>query len=626
MINQAWRLLQKLALTKLGLIICCLSLVAFFWTAAWSTKAAEPAPVDNLNTATEIPPHNNDPHHNDSYVRDLILNNVSTPLLIFALLALATLVTEDLTCVWAGAMIAEGRISFALGTLACLVGIFIGDLLLFLAGRFLGRSALNHAPLKWFVRESDVERGSAWFRRRGMTAIAISRFMPGTRLPTYVAAGLLDTSIWKFSLYFLIAATIWTPLLVAGSMLLGRELIESALLTEQSFLIRAAVIAVLVFLLVRWSLQLATFRSRRLLIGRLRRLRHWEFWPMWLFYPPVVLYIIYLGVRFRSLTLFTSANPEIEASGFVGESKFEILTGLARDEASREYVPLTGLLQGSAPSRIDQAKRFMLEGSLHYPVALKPDVGERGFGVSIVRSESELSDYLLNSASDVIIQEYAPGHEFGVFYCRYPNEPNGRIFSITRKQFPVLSGDGKHTLETLILKDKRAVCLARSYFSAQKDKLLNVPQDGEMIQLIEIGTHSRGCIFLDGGELKTPALEAAIDCIAQGFKGFYFGRFDIRTPSITDFQSGTNFKIVELNGVTSEATSIYDPKNNLFAAYKVLFRQWRIAFEIGAENQRRGCAPTTLRQLFHLVRKNSRRATERFDRDRRLRHQEAFNS
>lgn len=347
---------------------------------------------------------------------------------------------------------------------------------------------------------------------------------------------------------------------------------------------------------------------------------------MWLFYPPVVLYILYLGIRFRSLTLFTSANPEIEASGFVGESKFQILSGLSRAEASREHIPLTGLLQGNAWSRIDQAKRFMLEGSLHYPVALKPDAGERGFGVSIVRSDMELNEYLISSTRDVIMQQYAPGHEFGVFYYRHPNEAYGKIFSITRKQFPVLTGNGNDTLETLILKDKRAVCMSHSYFNAQKERLLNIPQSGEAIQLIEIGTHSRGCIFLDGTELNTAALEAAIDRIAQAFEGFYFGRFDIRTPSIADFQNGTNFKIVELNGVTSEATSIYDPKNSLFAAYKILFRQWRLAFEIGAENQRRGHMPTPLRQLIHLVRKNSRRTTERIDQDLRLRNQEVFNS
>ena len=87
----------------------------------------------------------------------------------------------------------------------------------------------------------------------------------------------------------------------------------------------------------------------------------------------------------------------------------------------------------------------------------------------------------------------------------------------------------------------------------------------------------------------------------ESFKGFYFGRFDIRVKSFEDFAEAKNFKIVELNGVTSEATSIYDPKNSLVEAYKTLFRQWEIAFEIGAQNKKLGVKPTTISDLIKLV-------------------------
>ncbi len=541
-----------------------------------------------------------------------------TALVLFVLLALATFITEDLTCVWAGVLAAEGRIDFGFAAFACLAGIVAGDVLLFLAGRLFGRALLRRAPVNWFLRESEVKRCSEWFQRRGMFAILVSRFLPGTRLPTYFAAGLLDTSFIKFTVYFIIAATAWTPLLVGASMLLGREVIESALMNQQSVLLRIAITVLVVFVVLRLLLRLLSFRGRRLLVGRWRRLTRWEFWPPWVFYPPVVLYVVYLGLKYRSFTLFTCANPAIEEGGFTGESKSRILQSLARSSAS--FVATSKLLAGglSHHSRIESARAFMRDHTNGFPVVLKPDAGERGAGVALARSDVELNNYLNSSShANVIIQEYVGGLEFGVFYYRYPECHTGHIFSITSKQFPCVVGDGTQTLENLILKDDRAVCMANVYFDAQRDRLWCVPGKDEAVQLVEIGTHCRGCIFLDGHKIKTDAMEAAIDRAASGFDGFYFGRFDIRTPSVADFRQGKNFKVVELNGVTSEATHIYDPRNGLLTAYRVLFQQWRIAFEIGAQNRKTGTRPVSLKTLARLVIQKWQRRDEKSARDPR---------
>jgi membrane protein DedA with SNARE-associated domain len=542
-----------------------------------------------------------------------------TALVMFGLLALATLITEDLTCVWAGVLAAEGRIGFGFAAIACLVGIVVGDVLLFLAGRLFGRALLRRTPLHWFLRESEVKRCSAWFQRRGMLAIFVSRFLPGTRLPTYFAAGLLDTSFIKFTLYFVIAAVAWTPLLVGASMLVGREIVESTLITQQSVLLRVAISALVIFVVMRLLLRLMTFRGRRLLVGRWRRFTRWEFWPPWVFYPPVVLYVVFLGLKYRSFTLFTCANPAIEEGGFTGESKSRILESLVKTSAS--FVAHSKLLTADLTphARVESARTFLRDHANGFPIVLKPDAGERGVGVAVIRSDAELSNYLSSSSGDnVIIQEYIGGLEFGVFYYRYPECLTGHIFSITSKQFPCVVGDGSHTLETLILKDERAVCMANVYFDSQRERLWSVPEKGESVQLIEIGTHCRGCIFLDGDETKTEAMEAAIDRLAHGFDGFYFGRFDIRTPSLADFKQGKNFKVVELNGVTSEATHIYDPRNSLLTAYRVLFQQWCIAFEIGAQNRKQGSRPVSLKTLAGLVIQKLRRRNERSVRDLRL--------
>jgi len=342
---------------------------------------------------------------------------------------------------------------------------------------------------------------------------------------------------------------------------------------------------------------------RRHAVGRLRRIIRWEFWPAWAFYPPVAIYLLCLRVKHKNLTLFTAANPAIPDSGFIGESKYDMLRALEDSSA----VPKSILLQ-PAPldERASAIEGFMRREGLTFPIVLKPDAGQRGSGVSIARCGSDMRQYLAAAAYPVIVQEYVGGLEFGIFYYRMPTEKSGHIFSITEKKMPTVVGDGARTLEELILADDRAVCLADLYCQQNPALLKTVLAAGERVQLVELGTHCRGAIFLDGSYAITAALETVIDRIARTFDGFYFGRFDIRVPSLEDLKAGRTLKILELNGATSEATNIYDPQNSLLHAYKVLFRQWRIAFEIGRCNRDRGAQTTSLPKLYREALKYKR--------------------
>jgi hypothetical protein len=362
----------------------------------------------------------------------------------------------------------------------------------------------------------------------------------------------------------------------------------------------------------------ALSRWRRKLIGRVRRWSRWEFWPPYVFYPPVIAYIAYLGLRFRSFTLFTAANPAMPAGGFVGESKHAILGYLKNGHLklghlknAGSFLPLSTLLREGTPNdRFEQAEAFIEKHQLSYPVVLKPDAGQRGSGVAVVRSSQQLREYLCRTSCPTIVQEHVPGREFGVFYVRYPDEKQGRIFSVTEKRMPVVVGDGSRTLEELILADDRAVCMADFYVGNNSERAHDVPAAGERVQLVEIGTHCRGAIFLDGSYAITPALEETIEKIASTFDGFFFGRFDIRVPTVEDFMAGQNLKVIELNGVTSEATHIYDPKLSLIDAYRVLFEQWRIAFEVGHRNRERGARPSSVMELIRMIRSYSQSARE----------------
>src|SRR5262245_65077488 len=98
----------------------------------------------------------------------------------------------------------------------------------------------------------------------------------------------------------------------------------------------------------------------------------WEFWPPWIFYPPVTCYIVYLMLKHRSMTVFTVANPAIIGGGFVGESKLEILRGLSQADG---FVARAALIAASLDfdARIRRAENFRARSGLGFPIVLKPD-------------------------------------------------------------------------------------------------------------------------------------------------------------------------------------------------------------------------------------------------------------
>ena len=512
---------------------------------------------------------------------------------IFFILFFGTFVSEDLACITAGTLIGQGHISFTLGLSSCFAGIFVGDILLFLIGRVFGRRVARHPLFSRFVSDKALEKAGHWLARRGPETVFLSRFIIGLRLPTYLAAGFLKTNLVKFSFYFLIASAVWTPILIASTAY------AQQFIFKQNWLLGV----VLLFIILRVTFHFSSWENRRLFRGKLVRLRNWEFWPLYIFYAPVVVYILFLAAKLRSLTVFTASNPGIFGSGFVGESKDLIYQGLASSTTVNGHLLKHSLIPAdlALEQKIVEIDSFIETHGLDFPVVLKPNSGERGKGVFIARNRSQLHSYLDNSRGSIIIQEYFEGVEAGVFYFRYPGSQEGNIFSITEKRFPYVIGDGISDLRYLILQDKRAVALARAYFRHNHDRLDFVPASGDKVQIINIGTHSMGAIFVDGEWLKSKELLEKLDEIARGFNGFYFGRFDIRAESFEALRNGEGFKIIELNGVSSESTNIYDPKFSLWAAYRILFRQWRIAFEIGSENVNRGVRPLAFRDLYKMI-------------------------
>ncbi|MGQ0627582.1 MAG: carboxylate--amine ligase [Phycisphaerales bacterium] len=347
----------------------------------------------------------------------------------------------------------------------------------------------------------------------------------------------------------------------------------------------------------------------------LRRWTHHEFWPSWLFYAPLVPWLAWLGLRHRGPLVFLAVNPGIEnGGGFIHESKARIMKGLTGPHGCATF--LLDALPGDTPeSRAARVAVLMREhpDTLGFPIILKPDTGQRGYAVKLARSPQAVRQYLEGVGRPVVVQQYHPGpHECGILWVRrretipgFPHGtaatpgPAGFIFAITRKTFPVVTGDGRRTLTGLIHDHPRLACQAATFLArwgAERDRVL---APGERLRLAEAGNHCQGTLFSDGSDLITPALSAVIDDLCARFPlnpddpqsppgGLDFGRFDLRYESDDLLRAGRGFGIVELNGSSAEATNLYDPGRSLFWAYGILFRQWSHLFALGAARVRKG--------------------------------------
>ncbi|MEO0475532.1 MAG: DedA family protein [Planctomycetota bacterium] len=514
----------------------------------------------------------------------LELRDSMSPWLKVGVIMLGTFILEDPTSIAVGLFIKAGQVDPFVGGFAILLGIFLGDFGLYLIGFVVGRRALKWRPIAAWVPTRHVEKLGTWFDEKGWKAVLASRFIPGSRLPLYIAAGVAGNKPGRFLLWTFMAVCIWAPVILISVVLLG----EAARSPFQFILDLGgwpAFIGVVLVLMVLINVLLSLFTrdGRRKLVIRLQKQVRYEYWPGWKFYLPMVPYWFWLIIKHRSTTVWTLANPCMPDGGVVGESKSDILSRID-DPAVLKHALIPG--EGEASRRAEQTRKLIADRGWSYPVILKPDAAQRGAGVMRIDSDDEITAFFEQCEGPAQLQQYHSGPlECGIFYTRRPSQPNGTIFSITDKVFPVIIGDGKSNLEELIWRHPRFRFQHDVFHIRWSDDLERVLEKGEELRLAEAGNHCQGTLFQDGSRLITPELEARIDALAKKLEGFYFGRIDLRYTDEDSLKRGEGIAVIEINGVTSESTNLYDPSWSLSKAYATLRRQWAACYAIGVEVQ-----------------------------------------
>lgn len=301
------------------------------------------------------------------------------------------------------------------------------------------------------------------------------------------------------------------------------------------------------------------------------KVKNWEYWSVNLIYMPTFFYWVWLMLKFRSISFYKYANPNITNGGFYGDSKADIYKLLPKNV----YPQTVFIGKHESPDFEEIVSVYKLS----FPLILKPDIGLRGVDVVKVDSIFEIENYFESKRKNFLIQEFIDlPNEMGLFFCRMPNEKKGKITGITLKKFLTVEGNGVESIEQLLSKKHRYAM----QIGKIKDEInLNeVLLKNEKKCLVPFGNHNRGAEFLDGKEFITDKLEEVINNFLVSVSGFYYGRLDIRYNTFEELERGENFSVIELNGAKSEPTHIYDPNHSFWFGQREIFRHQRIMQKI----------------------------------------------
>lgn len=319
--------------------------------------------------------------------------------------------------------------------------------------------------------------------------------------------------------------------------------------------------------------------------NKLHKLFHWEHWPLLMFYIPNIPYAFFHGLKIRNLVFYTAVNPGIKDSGIGSESKYETLKLLPE-----RYIPKS--VFHSQDQNIEFTIQRIADEGILFPMIVKPDQGFRGLLVKKIENVNELKTYLTKYPVSFIIQEFLTHeNECGIFYYRHPNEENGKVTSITLKEFLSVQGDGVSTLRELVKNDERAFLY---YNLLQGNSTLNwelVLKEGESKKLSAIGNHSKGTRFINGNHLINKELETSLDILNHQTNGWYYGRLDVKYNTLEELNNG-DFKVLELNGILAEPTHIYDAsKMTYLKALKTIRTHWKQLYRIAHYNHKHQGVP-----------------------------------
>jgi hypothetical protein len=244
-------------------------------------------------------------------------------------------------------------------------------------------------------------------------------------------------------------------------------------------------------------------------------------------------------------------------------------------------------IDAGLPENLAAARAFVAAHNLTWPIIAKPDKGCVGFGVRRVHSLDELQALLEKSPVDYMLQKLATHpEEFGVFFSKMPGELCGQVIGLTHKQIPVVIGNGRDTIRTLVQQDDRFDTNRHAILKHARE-LDRVPARDEQVALLVQASHTYGAWFRDITDQTTAALSDWLNQFMASDPQVCHGRLDVRAASLEALLQGEGIEVIEFNGCLSEPIHIYDDAHSFRFGMTEFYRTYRRAYQAAHANRSR---------------------------------------
>ncbi|GGO09206.1 hypothetical protein GCM10007972_10510 [Iodidimonas muriae] len=158
-----------------------------------------------------------------TWVLETLQMLASQPLFLIGAAIVLSFLSEDAVTVGSALLVSQDLLGLPLAFLAVNIAIIVGDGTLYGAGALAARNR----KLRRMVATRRVYQAKRWVEQRLGPILLATRFMPGTRLPTYLASGFFGFPFSFFLMVLTLGSLIWTGFVFSVILIAGKPFLDA---------------------------------------------------------------------------------------------------------------------------------------------------------------------------------------------------------------------------------------------------------------------------------------------------------------------------------------------------------------------------------------------------------------